>query len=87
MPLDRFRGYGRLFNCEELLERFREKDWIERRVLRMCYVRLAPRVIENWCTAVEDRKMRRYATLRCHQTLLYKVRSWSQAPGSSRSLT
>ena len=42
-PVERFGGYGRIFWCQGLLERFKAKDWYERRVIRCIYVRVMPR--------------------------------------------
>ena len=59
MPIQRFPGYFYLFQPNEILEKFRRKDWYERRVYRQCYKRRIPWVFTLWNTvADEGRKWR-----------------------------
>jgi len=61
MPLARFPGYHQLFYCDDVLERFREKDAVERKIMRLSYTRLMPKVVDRWSTYVDSCKKTRYS--------------------------
>jgi hypothetical protein len=48
MPIERFPGYFSLFDPKEIFEKFKRKDWYERRVYRCLYQRLVPLVFPCW---------------------------------------
>ena len=48
MPLENFRGYFSLFDPTYILEKFRCKDWYERRVYRCRYQRMIPSYFSAW---------------------------------------
>jgi hypothetical protein len=54
MPIQRFPGYFNLFHPIAIMEKFRRKDWYERRVYRQCYKRIIPWVFTAWHGVAEQ---------------------------------
>jgi hypothetical protein len=54
MPIQRFPGYFNLFHPIAIMEKFRRKDWYERRVYRQCYKRIIPWVFSRWHGVAEQ---------------------------------
>mmetsp|Transcript_2321 Transcript_2321/g.3725 ORF Transcript_2321/g.3725 Transcript_2321/m.3725 type:complete len:896 (-) Transcript_2321:1172-3859(-) len=70
MPIERFRGTGLLFNCQNILESFQRRDWYERRTTRNQYIRLAPRCLDQWKRLTVAGKKTRFAANRYDMTIM-----------------